>query len=173
LKEVPEGVSFRTALQREGYTAKLGPLAVDAAGGYVFKLQYVLAKGGLAFGAMSADESLWLQRASIPVSQPGERTAVLSLDIEAGRKFWLMIANDHPLGDHASEFTILNLQAWRLPPGESGTSPWSLSAAFITCGRRSFRVGFSAQMNMSLWPRPFASANSIFTNTSSTCRARP
>jgi hypothetical protein len=125
LENPPKRVSITTALTRQGYAAKYGPLLADTAGRYVFKLQYVLGKGGIAFGAKSADESQWLQRASIPVSQPGERTAVLSLEAAAGEAFWLMVANDHPLGDHASQYTILELEAYRFPventPSQAGS----------------------------------------------------
>ncbi|MEX2303045.1 MAG: hypothetical protein WD733_19035 [Bryobacterales bacterium] len=114
-----EGVAITTALTREGYAAKYGPLVAETRGRYVFKLQYVLAKGGIAFGAKPADESRWLSRASIPVTQPGERTAVLSLEAEAGEPFWLMISNDHPVGDHASQYLILELEAYRFPLEEA------------------------------------------------------
>jgi hypothetical protein len=119
LEKAPDGVSLTTALTREGYAAKYGPLVAETGGRYVFKLQYVLSKGGIAFGAKPADESRWLDRASIPVSQPGERTAVLFLEAEAGEPFWLMIANDHPLGDHASRYVILELEAYRFPAGDA------------------------------------------------------
>jgi hypothetical protein len=119
LENTPAGVTLTTALTREGYAARYGPLVAEIAGRYVFKLQYVLAKGGIAFGAKPADESRWLDRAAIPVSQPGERTAVLSLEAEAGEPFWLMIANDHPLGDHASRYVILELEAYRFPAGDA------------------------------------------------------
>jgi hypothetical protein len=121
LENTANGVSITTALSRQGYAAKYGPLVAEAAGRYVFKLQYVLGKGGIAFGAKLADDSGWLQQAAIPVSQPGERTAVLSLDAAAGEPFWLMIANDHPLGDHASQYAILELEAYRFPAAEAVT----------------------------------------------------
>jgi hypothetical protein len=125
LENEPDGVSLTTALSREGYAAKYGPLLAETAGRYVFKLQYALSKGGIAFGAKPADESRWLDRASIPVSQPGERTAVLSLEAEAGEPFWLMIANDHPLGDHASRYVILELEAYRFPARDAAAQAHS------------------------------------------------
>jgi hypothetical protein len=117
--QTSEAIAITTALRREGYTSKYGPLVAETTGRYVFKLQYMLSKGGISFGAKPADESRWLGRASIPVSQPGERTAVLSVEAEAGEPFWLMIANDHPLGDHASQYKILELEAYRFPAGEA------------------------------------------------------
>jgi hypothetical protein len=122
LNQTPGGMRLRTALAREGYAAKYGPLTAETGGRYLFKLQYVLVKGGLAFGAKSSNESRWIEKATIPVSQPGERTAVLSLELPPHEPFWLMIANDHPLGDHASEYQILELEAYRFPAAQV-TSP--------------------------------------------------
>lgn len=121
LRHTPEGVYLTTALTRDGYAANYGPLVAETAGRYVFKLQYLLSKGGIAFGAKPTDQSRWLGRASIPVSQPGERTAVLSLEAEPGEPFWLMISNDHPLGDHASQYLILELEAYRFPAEDAVT----------------------------------------------------
>ncbi len=109
------GISMTTPQDRQRYASRFGPLLAESAGRYLFKLQYRLENGGISFGAKSLDESRWLEQAHIPVSQPGERTAVLSLEAAAGETFWLMIGNRHPLGDYPSRVTIQGLEAYRLP----------------------------------------------------------
>lgn len=125
LERKPDGVHITTVPARFGYAAKYGPLVPDATGRYIFRLRYGISSGGITFGALSGDESSWLGQATIPASQPADQTAVLSLEAEAGQPFWLMTANNHPVGDHASDYVIRDLKAYLFPAQETGTQAHS------------------------------------------------
>jgi hypothetical protein len=123
LERGPEGLAVSTAPTRSAFAVKYGPLVANDAGRYVFRLRYRLLSGGMTFGALAKDESRWLAYATAGASQPGERTAVLSLEAAPGEPFWLMIANDHPRGDYASHYTILGLEAYRFPAENPAAQP--------------------------------------------------
>jgi hypothetical protein len=113
------GIRITTVPARFGNAAKYGPLVPTASGRYLFRLKYGLESGGITFGALSEDESEWLARATIPISRRADQTALLSLEAEAGKPFWLMTANNHPAGDYSSGYVIEELEAFVFPAEEA------------------------------------------------------
>ena len=113
------GIHITTVSARFGNAVKYGPLVPAASGRYLFRLQFGLLSGGITFGALSEDETQWLARAAIPPSRRTDQTALLSVEAEAGKPFWLMTANNHPAGDKSSDFVIRELEAYAFPAGEA------------------------------------------------------
>jgi hypothetical protein len=109
------GIHLTTSPARCGNAAKYGPLVPASSGRYLFRLEYGLLAGSIAFGALSEDETQWLARAAIPMSRRTDQTALLSVEAEAGKPFWLMTANNHPAGDKSSDFVIRELEAYAFP----------------------------------------------------------
>lgn len=127
VERLADGIHITTAATRFNCAARYGPLVAGASGRYMFRLSYAIPSGGITFGALSTYESKWLGQAVIPPSPRADRTAVLSLEAEAGESFWLMIVNNHPLGNHASAYVVRELEAYLLPAREAGTRAQSAS----------------------------------------------
>jgi hypothetical protein len=114
-----DGIHITTVSTRFGKAAKYGPLIPAASGRYLFRLTYGLFSGNISFTALSEDESQRLALAPMPAAQRARQTALLSLNAEAGKPFWLMTANNHPVGDHASSYVIRELEAYWFPVEEA------------------------------------------------------
>jgi hypothetical protein len=115
-----DGIQVTTAPAQSGKASLYGPLVPDASGLYLFRLRFGLLAGRITFGALSGDMSRTLAQALMPAARPSGQTALLSLKAEAGEPFWLVIANNHPGGDHASSYLIRDLEAYLFPAEKTG-----------------------------------------------------
>jgi hypothetical protein len=75
-----------------------------------------LLQGNLAFGALSGDQSHWIGQAGPGFHDRDESDShafvkTFTVRLKAGEQLQLLITNDHPDGDYASQFDITAMAA--------------------------------------------------------------
>jgi hypothetical protein len=109
-ESLPDGEwRVASARRRWSYCFQYGPLRARRSGQYRFTVRTEILDGGIALGVLAGDQRSWLQ-ASIDrrMTTEGDLLSV-SVSLNAGDRFSLMISNDHPAGDATSRFIVREL----------------------------------------------------------------
>jgi hypothetical protein len=98
-----------SAPRRWGYCLQYGPLRARRTGDYRFVIRADIQEGGVALGVLTGDQRSWLGSSVEHIMTDDGELLSASVGLKAGDRFWLMISNDHPLGDATSRFTVREL----------------------------------------------------------------
>jgi hypothetical protein len=124
LRKTAEGLEVTTPPDRWAYALLYSPLSILEEGIYRFELKYSLRNGDIAFGALTEDQSRWIGQAGPGLASPtpdqsGLLVKSFSLRLKAGETFRLLLTNNHPSGNHPSQFKVQGVRGFR----ETSTSP--------------------------------------------------
>jgi hypothetical protein len=94
MEQRPDGLLVTTGKEQFAYGSWYGPLVARTGGTYQFTLRYRVLEGRILFGAMTADISRAIGRASMPPQTGDMQTVTYVTPLKAGEGAVLLIAND-------------------------------------------------------------------------------
>jgi hypothetical protein len=167
-----QGLAVTTARRRMSYCARYGPLRPTRSRRYRFELGVAMLEGDISFGVLSANGRHWIPSV-VDVSQDAtSRWFVIDVHLYAGHPYWLVLSNNHPLGDGRSAVVVHRLTGpAAIEAAGDGARSWtsrllsSRLAEWAAVMYARVALGVSATLPMLQWPRAIASAlRRILTN---------
>jgi hypothetical protein len=98
--------SVTTAARKWSYCLEYCPLRAPVTGTYRFVVSSEILEGDIALGVMRGDRRAWLPSSVAHVMTPRGDIFTVSVALEAGDHFLLMLSNDAPQGDRSSRFVV-------------------------------------------------------------------
>jgi hypothetical protein len=110
LTTTSDGVAVETDPRKWSYAVEYGPLWAPRDGHHQFELTLSITEGGTCVTLLDAARKKWIPAfvASRVVSDTHKFD--VAADLREGQQFWIVISNDHPLGDGVSRFVVRELK---------------------------------------------------------------
>ena len=145
IERTERGLSVATDTRRWSYCLEYGPLGAPAEGTYRFSMTYELTAGDVALGLLDRRRRKWLRSTTSEAITGDGHVRTLSVPLQRGDIFWLMVSNNHPDGDGTSRFLVTALT------GSFHPVRWSLR------GAQRIREGWMAirSVDPARWPAAF------------------
>jgi hypothetical protein len=90
------GVEVTADSRKWAYAVELGPLAAPDGGTYRFEIKARVHAGKISGRALSGDRTHWIADATAVVMSGGEQSFLLTLTLERGQSFFLVLSNATP-----------------------------------------------------------------------------
>jgi hypothetical protein len=104
-----EALSIVTGLRQWSYCLEYGPLRAPTAGIYRFVVSCEILEGDVAIGVLRGDREVWLPASADYLKTPFGDLLTISMRLEAGARFFLMLSNNVRRGEGHSRFLVREL----------------------------------------------------------------
>jgi hypothetical protein len=95
-----------TAPRRWAYCLHYGPLRARRTGTYRFVVSVDILEGGVSLGVLDGEQRAWFPISLERVIEASGDIFTISIALNSGDRFWLMLSNDHPRGEGSSRFVV-------------------------------------------------------------------